>query len=69
MSRFERILWRDLLPRSPVFTTAEAASVAEVPTSTKLLEHASQQPTVGAAQGSQRRVPLTNVAQANQNET
>lgn len=30
MSRFERILWRDLLPRSPVFTTAEAASVAEV---------------------------------------
>ncbi len=33
MSRFERILWRDLLPSSPVFTTAEAASVAEVPQS------------------------------------
>jgi predicted transcriptional regulator of viral defense system len=34
MSQFERILWRDLLPRSPVFTTAEAASVAEVTRST-----------------------------------
>ena len=33
MSGFERMLWRDLLPRSPVFTTAEAASVAEVPPS------------------------------------
>ena len=30
MSRFEKTLWRDLLPQSPVFTTSEAALAAAV---------------------------------------
>lgn len=34
MSKFEMSVWRDLLPRSPVFTTAEAASVSQVALST-----------------------------------